>query len=166
MKTTIIDGRKVIYLNNKHTTPPKQIIKQVYDHLPKDKVPIVFMTRRQYLEQYVKNQEKATGSKFTPQEKKQYIQQEMPVYRNIISRYTTNHNPYFPPAVVFFNDKKINDFKRDAEHEYGHEYAEKHHIRTANEEQFADHWRQLKNKKQVQQVQSRPRNPVNRILGW
>lgn len=159
MRTTIIDGKKVIYWNNKPTNPPLNTIKKVYAKLPDNKnVPIMFMTRKQYIEQYIKNQEKVNGSKFTQQEKRQYIRSEMPVYRNIISRYTTNNNPYFPPAVVFFNDNKIRDFKTDAEHEYGHEHFEKNGMHPENEEQAADNWRRLKKQKQLF-------NPINRILG-
>ena len=159
MRTTIIDGKKVIYWNNKPTTPPINTIRQVYKKLPDNKnVPVMFMTRKQYLELYIKNQERVNGSKFTQQEKKQYIKQEMPVYRNIISRYTTNNNPYFPPAVVFFNDNRIKDFKNTADHEYGHEHFEKNGIQPVNEERAADNWRKVKKQKQSF-------NPIGKILG-
>jgi hypothetical protein len=98
------------------------------------------MTRKQYLELYLKNQERSEGTKFSSNERREYIRQEMPFYRNIIGRYTTRHNPYFPPAVVFFNDKKIpaSQFKDTVFHEYGHEFAEKKGLRLWDEERFSD----------------------------
>lgn len=141
MKSFVVDKKPVFVLNNRKTIPPKRIIKQVYRLIPDNKkVPVMFMTRKQYLELYLKNQERATGTQFSPRERQQYIQEEMPVYKNIIGRYTTNHNPYFPPAVVVFNDKKIpvRQFKNTVLHEYGHEFAEKKHIHPINEERFSD----------------------------
>ena len=141
IKKFIVDNKPVLVFNNKKNIPSRSVIQKTYRKIPDNKnIPIMFMTRQQYLNLYLKNQEKQNGTRFNTQERKEYIREEMPVYRNIIGRYTTNHNPYFPPAVVFFNDKKITSkqFQRTVFHEYGHEYAERHNLHPQNEEKFSD----------------------------
>lgn len=106
----------------------KKVITQVYNKIPDDtRIPIVFETKKQYLTEYINNQEKKKGIKFSPQEKKQYIKNELKEYKPILARYTTKHNPYMPPRVVYFTDNKFTpkEFKATAWHEYGHEEYEK-----------------------------------------
>lgn len=125
--TTTIDGKKVIYKASSNT-PSKGTIKKVYSRIPDNKrIPIVFETKNQYLNEYIKNQEQKKKIQFTPREKKVYKQHELKDMSNIISRYTTNHNPYIDRRVVFFTDKPISkrQFAMSALHEYGHEVWEK-----------------------------------------
>lgn len=120
--------KKVLYYDKKGNAPPVQFVKQVYSKLPDDeKVPVEFMTKKQYLKQYIYNQEKQDGIRFSKQEKQQYIRNELQDMRPIVSRFTTYHNPYMPPKVVFFTDSKINkqQFKHNAQHEFGHELYER-----------------------------------------
>jgi hypothetical protein len=121
-------NKKVLYYDKKGNAPPVQFVKQVYSKLPDDeKVPVEFMTKRQYLQQYIRNQEVKDGIRFNKQEKQQYIRTELKDMRPIVSRFTTYHNPYMPPKVVFFTDSKINKqhFKHNAQHEFGHELYER-----------------------------------------
>lgn len=123
-----IDGKKVIVKANSKNIPPIKVIKDIYAKIPDNKrIPIVFETREQYLDEYIKNQEKAKKIRFTEAQKQQYKHTELQNMKNIVSRYTTNHNPYIDRRVVFFNDHKIplKQFKDSALHEYGHELWEK-----------------------------------------
>ena len=124
----LIDGKKVIVKANSKNIPPFKVIKDIYATIPDNKrIPIVFETREQYLDEYIKNQEKAKKVRFTPAQKAAYKQTELAHMSNIVSRYTTDHNPFIDRRVVFFNDHKIPvaQFKDSAIHEYGHEVWEK-----------------------------------------
>lgn len=128
MYKKLIDGKPVIVKANSKNIPPLTEIKKVYAKIPDNKrIPIVFQTKEQYLDEYIKNQEKAKKIKFPEWQKKQYKQEELKNMKNIVSRYTTNHNPYIDRRVVFFNDNKIpvKQFHDSALHEYGHELWEK-----------------------------------------
>lgn len=157
---------KLIQAFNKKPIVPKQTIKKVYATIPDDKkIPIQFMSKHQYLKKYIKNQESKHNIDFPKKQEQQYIKKESIGMNNIVSRYTTKHNPYYPPAVVFFNDKKINkqQFNINAMHEFGHELWEKNkQIRhkwnfpkaksptlygtTNKQEDFADSFSIFKNK--------------------
>jgi len=146
VKTQTIASKSVLYYNH-NSTPKVKTIQKVYKKIPDNtNIPLMFMTRKQYLNQYIKNQENKNGVKFTSSEKKEYVKKEMPQYRHIIGRYTTKQNEYFPPAVVVFNDKDnkqyINGkcFGGFAWHEFGHEKAEKQHLglNRDSEEIYAD----------------------------
>src|SRR6056297_2359364 len=146
LKETKISG-KPVQVFNKHPIPKRSVIKKAYDKIPDDtNIPLQFMTRKQYLIKYVKNQEKINGIDFTPKQEKAFIKKRIPVYDNILGRYTTKNNEYYPAAVVVFNDpKNFKNIKGDkfddfAFHEYGHELVEKKHMRMPlyKEEMFAD----------------------------
>src|SRR6056297_2626031 len=146
LKQTKISGKKV-QIFNKHPTPKRSVIKKAYDKIPDDKnIPLQFMTRKQYLNKYIKNQEKINNIDFSSQQEKNFIKQRMPTYKNIVGRYTTRKNDYYPPAVVVFNDpKNFNNIKGDkfddlVFHEYGHELVEKEGMKIPlmKEEMFAD----------------------------
>jgi hypothetical protein len=127
-KSKIVDGKLVVYKDNKHNAPPLKLVKKVYAKIPDDKkVPVVFQTKKSYLKEYIKNQEIERGERFTTQEKKQYIKQELKEMKPIVSRFTTYHNKYIEPRVVFFTDKKVKgkEFEYNVYHEYGHELLEK-----------------------------------------
>jgi hypothetical protein len=128
MRTKTIDGKKVIYKSSSKNTPPIGFIKKVYAKIPDNKkIPVVFETKEQYLNEYIKNQEKAKKTKFTPEQIQQYKHTELQGMKNIVSRYTTKQNPYIDLRTVFFTDKKIppKQFAQSAYHEYGHELWEK-----------------------------------------
>lgn len=146
LKETTISGKKVQVFNN-NPIPKRSVIKKAYDKIPDDKnIPLQFMTRKQYLNKYIKNQEKINGVDFSSVQEKEFINKRMPVYKNILGRYTTKTNDYYPPAVVVFNDKdNLNNIKGDkfddlVFHEYGHELAEKNGMKMPlmKEEHFAD----------------------------
>ena len=137
-----IDGKDVIYFN-KRKSPSRKTIKKTYRKIHDNKnIPIMFMTREEYLKQYIKNQELKKGIDFPVKQEKQYIKKEMSKYNNFLSRFTTNKNKFFPPAIVFFNDKKISpkQFEKLAFHEYGHEVSEKKNkkLNWFEEEMFAN----------------------------
>lgn len=124
----LIDGKSVIVKANSKNIPPLKVIKDTYAKIPDNKrIPIVFETKEQYLDEYIKNQEKAKRTKFPESQKNQYKHQELQNMHNIVSRYTTDHNPYIDRRIVFFNDHKIptKQFHDSALHEYGHELWEK-----------------------------------------
>jgi hypothetical protein len=126
-KKVLVDGKPVIYKSTKNSQPISTI-KEAYAKIPDDKrIPVVFETKTQYLNEYIKNQEKKKGVKFTPAQEKMYKHTELRDMKNIVSRYTTNHNPYIDKRVVFFTDKKMPkaQFEKSVMHEYGHELWEK-----------------------------------------
>jgi len=146
IKEEIISGKSVQSFNN-YPIPKKSVIKKAYDKIPDDtSIPLQFMTRKQYLTRYIKNQEKINNIDFSKNKEKQFIKQRTPFYNNIVGRYTTKTNNYYPPAVVVFNDPKNfknikgNNFDDLIFHEYGHELFEKNNLQMslAKEEQFAD----------------------------
>ena len=119
-----ISGKKVVIKGNLHNIPSMNIIKNVYSKIPDDKkIPIVFETKTQYLNEYIKNQEKAKGKPFPKTEVSRYKRTELSNMSNIVSRYTTKKNPFIDVRTVFFTDKKITpeQFAKSAFHEYGHE---------------------------------------------
>lgn len=125
-KKVLVDGKPVIYKSTRNT-PPLQVIKEAYAKIPDNKsIPVVFETKTQYLNEYIKNQEKKKNIDFTPSQEKAYKHRELRDMSNIVSRYTTNHNPYIDRRVVFFTDKKmpVAQFKKSVLHEYGHELWE------------------------------------------
>lgn len=127
IKTVKIAGKTIKYYNNKKT-PSKKTIREIYKKLPDNKnIPVHFMTRKQYLVNYIVNQEKKNKVNYTPKQEKAYIKSEMKEYNNIAARYTTRSNPYYPKAVVFFNDKPMTkkQFKFTAAHEHSHEKLER-----------------------------------------
>jgi len=120
LKSFKADG-KTINVFNKNKIPSKKTIRSVYKSLPDNKnVPVNFMSRKQYLQNYIVNQEKKHKINFTPKQEKKYIKSEM--------RYTTKKNPYAKPAVVFFNDSPMTkkQFQFTAGHEHAHEKLERH----------------------------------------
>lgn len=152
VKTKKISGKTVKIFNN-NPIPKKQTIKKVYDKIPDDtNIPLKFMTREQYLNQYVDNQEKKHGKKFSVSQRSDYVNSRKKAYKNITGRYTTKNNPYYKPAVVVFNDNnnskniKGDEFKKFAWHEYGHEFIEKEGIKLNPdlEEDFCDYLAHLK----------------------
>lgn len=123
-----IVNKKILYYDKKANAPPLSFVKKVYSRIPDDeKVPVVFQTKRQYLQEYIKNQELKNGVVFTKQEKERYLNNELKEMRPIVSRFTTYHNPYMPPRVVYFTDNKVNkqQFQHNAHHEFGHELYER-----------------------------------------
>lgn len=127
MKKIMIDGKPIVFKSTKNT-PPLKTIREAYAKIPDDKtIPAVFQTKTQYLNEYIKNQEKKKNIDFSPTQERAYKKRELKDMRNIVSRYTTNHNPYIDRRTVFFTDKKItqNQFKDSVNHEYAHELWEK-----------------------------------------
>lgn len=125
MKTK--DNKNII-LKSKKNIPSLKVINNVYTKINDDvKVPIVFQTKKQYLKEYIKNQEKANNIDYPRSQEQAYVNTELRNMRGITSRYTTKSNPYMKPRVVFFTDNKISNdqFKRNAYHEYGHEIFER-----------------------------------------
>lgn len=123
---------KTIYFLSKKNIPPKKVIQKVYRMIPDDKkIPIVFETKQQYLKEYIKNQEYIHKTDFSPQQENEYVQSENINMRPISSRFTTFHNKYIEPRVVFFTDIKHTpqSFKENALHEYGHEKYEKEKLK-------------------------------------
>ena len=128
-KKVVVDGKPVYYVGGKQNAPPPRIVQKVYRLMPDDKrVPVVFETKKQYLQQYIKNQEQVNNTKFTPIEKQKYIKHELKEMKPVVSRFTTYHNDYMPPQTVFFTDNKFNknnkQFEMSALHEYWHEKTE------------------------------------------
>jgi len=161
------DGKKVI-IKSKRNIPKKKTVQNIFSQLPDSpKIPIVFQTKKQYLNEYIDNQEKKHGIDFPKHQEKAYIQKELKNMANITSRYTTKKNPYMKPRTVFFTDKDIkwspNMFKQNAQHEVGHEIFERNPIirkywkgvnksnsptsygRTDEEEDFAESYMLFKN---------------------
>ena len=122
------DGKDVIY-KHKGNYPSVKMLDKIYKTIPDDKnVPVVLETRKQYLSEYVANQEKKKGIKFSEEEKKQYMKEELEKLKDVDARFTTYHNRFIAPRVVIFPQKdKINEerIKEDIYHEYGHELWEK-----------------------------------------
>jgi hypothetical protein len=128
LKSNLNSTKKILYQGKKQNAVKPKVVKQVYSQIPDDvQVPVVFMTKKQYLKQYIKNQEVKNNVNFTKREELQYIKNELKGMRPIVSRFTTYQNPYMQPRVVFFTDKKINkkDFEKNVYHEFGHELFEK-----------------------------------------
>ena len=128
-KKVVVDGKPVYYAGGKQNAPKPSVVKRVYSLIPDDKkVPVIFETKKQYLQEYIKNQELANGTKFTPSEKQRYIKTELKEMQPVVSRFTTYHNDYMPPRTVFFTDNKYNKstphFEMSALHEYWHEKTE------------------------------------------
>ena len=120
----------------------KKLIHNVYSKIPDDtSIPIVFQTKKQYLKEYIKNQEKKKNIDYPKKQEQQYIKNELKEYKPIIARYTTKKNPYIDNRVVFFTDNKVTpkQFKHSAWHEYGHELYEKKGYKGSRieEERFA-----------------------------
>ena len=84
--------------------------------------PIVFETKKQYVNQYLHNQEKARGHRFTPKQEQTFKKNELHKMKNVVARYTTNSNPYMPKETVFFTDRKISPDRLNimADHEFNH----------------------------------------------
>jgi hypothetical protein len=125
VKTALADGKKVYYYTK---GPSPQLLDKIYKKIPDSKhIPIVIETKKQYLNEYVNNQEKAMGKDFTPQERREYTNEELNRMKGVVSRYTTKTNKFIDPRVVFFADTKWTpkELKFSAWHEYGHELAEK-----------------------------------------
>lgn len=160
IKTKTISGKKVKIYND-NPIPKTQTIKKAYDKIPDDtNIPLKFMTRKQYLNQYVTNQEKKYNKKFSNSQRQKYVNTRSQEYKNIAGRYTTKKNPYYKPAVIIFNDDdnskniKGEEFKKVAWHEYGHELVEKERVRMEPqaEEDFCDylaHMKVVKNTKKT-----------------
>jgi hypothetical protein len=128
-KKVVLDGKPVYYVGSKQNAPSPRIVQRVYATIPDDKnVPVVFETKKQYLQEYIKNQELANNVKFSKREKQQYVKHELKEMRPVVSRFTTYHNDFMPPRTVFFTDNKFNkdngNFEVSALHEYWHEKTE------------------------------------------
>ena len=103
------DGKNVIRMSN-HNYPKPKLLNEIYKKLPDDKsVPVVLETRKQYLQEYIKNQEKKRKIDFSPEEEKEYIEEEHEKLKDVDARFTTYHNKYMEPRVVIFPQKgKLN----------------------------------------------------------
>lgn len=126
-KQYVVDGKKVIFKTNS-SYPKISILKQVYEKADDDrKIPVVVETKEQYLKEYITNQEKKKGIKFTPEQKKEYIETELQDMAPIVSRYTTKHNRFMEPRVVIFSDIRLKDGQLvdTLWHEFGHEVWER-----------------------------------------
>lgn len=126
-KKVIVDGKPVLF-KSKTNSPSISTIRKAYSLIPDNKkIPVVFETKNQYLNEYIGNQEKKNKVKFSSTQKAEYKRQELNDMKNIVSRYTTDHNPYIDRRVVFFTDKKLpkTQFTKSVLHEYGHELWEK-----------------------------------------
>ena len=121
------DGKPVIKLSS-GIYPSVSALNNIYKKIPDDrKVPIVMESRRKYLEEYVSNQERLKHTKFTSQQKQQYMNEEMEKLKPVTARFTTYHNPWIPVRVVLFPGKKKKDIlEGDIIHEFGHEVQETH----------------------------------------
>jgi len=152
------DGKEVIIKSHKNTLP-KKVVWNTYKNLPDDKnIPVVFQTKKQYLKEYIKNQEAIHGYDFPKKQEQEYIKNELQDMSGISGRYTTRHNKYMEPRTVFFTDVKWDpkSFKQTAAHEVGHEIYERnkkikhdwnsvnkhssptHYGKTDKDEDFAD----------------------------
>jgi len=161
------DGKQVIIKNNRNV-PNKKVIWNVYKKIPDNKnIPIVFQTKKQYLKEYIKNQELKHNIDFPKKQEDKYIKNELKDMKNISARYTTKNNKYIEPRTVFFTGSKWppKTFKNTAQHEVGHEIYERNfNIRndwnsvnkcnsptyygsTKKEEDFADSYMLYKNNK-------------------
>jgi len=124
-KTILLDGKLLIFKDKVNLTP--QQIYKVYKKIPDNiNIPIVFQTKRQYLREYINNQEKKHNIDFTKKQEQSYIKRELKDIAPIVSRYTTKKNKYIEPKTVFFTDTKWTpkQFKASAIHEVGHEIWE------------------------------------------
>ena len=85
--------------------------------------PVIFETKRQYVNELIKNQEKVRNTNFTPREEAEFRKNELKKMEPVIARYTTKSNPFMPPQTVFFTDKKITPemMKEEARHEFNHQ---------------------------------------------
>jgi len=153
-----VDKKPVIF-KTESNYPKVSILKDVYEKIDDDrKVPVVVQTKKQYLKEYIANQEKKKKVDFPETQEKEYLRRELDRMKPVVTRYTTKHNKYMEPRVVIFPDKKLNDrqLKESILHEYAHELWEKNpkikkdwqsvnkddsptaYGRTDKEEDFAD----------------------------
>ena len=109
----------------------KIIIKGNKENIPKDvdvskmilpPGPIVFETRKQYVDELIHNQEKVRGIDFSKKQEKVFEKAELKKMAPVIARYTTKSNPYMKPETVFFTDEKISKdmLPQMARHEFQH----------------------------------------------
>ena len=120
------DGKKVVVKSK--TSINKKLLNKVYSKIPDDKnIPVVFQTKKQYLVEYIKNQEKKHNVDFPIKQEKAYLNRELDDMGPIVSRYTTKDNKYIEPRTVYFTDTKFSpkQFKMSAAHEVGHEIWER-----------------------------------------
>ncbi|MFA6089761.1 MAG: hypothetical protein WC755_07930 [Candidatus Woesearchaeota archaeon] len=123
----VVDGKKVYFMSKKNL-PPIGLLKNVYGGIKDNrKIPVVFETKKQYLQDYIKNQEKIKKYDFPKKQEQQYIKTELKDMKNIVSRYTTKNNKYIEPRIVFFTDNKVGKqgYKQNIYHEFGHEMWER-----------------------------------------
>jgi hypothetical protein len=122
-----VDG-KPVFFKTKKNLPNIKVLRDVYGHVSDDRAtPVVVEEKEQYLNEYISNQEKAKGIKFTEKEKEEYKKRELKDMRDVVARYTTKKNKYIEPRVVIFSDIKLPDnmLKDTLYHEYAHEVWEK-----------------------------------------
>lgn len=126
-KVSYAAGKKIINKAPGQKFPSVKVIGKVYATIPDDKkVPVVLETKKQYLNEYISNQEKKRKMKFSREEKERYLRSEMEKLKPVTSRFTTYHNKYMPPRVVLFpGNKSFKEAKENIIHEYGHELEEK-----------------------------------------
>lgn len=130
MKTKIFDGKKFIF-KSKRNLPDIKTVRDTYKRIPDDKkVPVVFQTKKSYVKDYIKSQEKIRGIDFSKSEEKRYMREELKNLAPVTSRFTTYHNKYISPRTVFFTDNKVPKeiIKDNIYHEYGHEVWEKKRV--------------------------------------
>jgi hypothetical protein len=108
---------KVVIKSTKNNPPVKMANELL---LPPGNV--VFETKKQYVNEYIKNQEKSRGINFPKKQEDEYRKQELKQMDGVVARYTTKSNPYMPPRTVFFTDYKITKsrLREMAEHEFRH----------------------------------------------
>jgi len=128
-KKYIVDGKPIYYFGKKQNAPPLHLVQKVYAKIPDDKkAPVIFQTKREYLKEYIQNQEQVNGVNFSNREKQQYIKRELKEMKPVVSRFTTYHNQFMEPRTVFFTDNKYHkdskNFETSALHEYWHEKTE------------------------------------------
>jgi hypothetical protein len=85
--------------------------------------PVIFETKKQYVNELIKNQERIRGVNFSKREEDKFRISELQKMQPVVARYTTKSNPYMPPETVFFTDQKISkDMMREmARHEFNHQ---------------------------------------------
>jgi hypothetical protein len=136
-------ANKPVIVHSKKNTPCKKTIHKIYSKIDDDiTIPLQFMTKKQYLQQYIKNQEKKKDIDFPKEQEDEYIKEGLKDMKYVIARYTTKKNPYYHPATIIFTDNKLPKplLKHALLHEFAHEKfeREKKKYGKKEEEKMAD----------------------------
>ena len=91
---------------------PQIIIKGGRKNVPKNPhifstSPVIFETKKQYVNELIHNQEKVRGIDFPKSQEDKFRKEELKKMQPVCARYTTKSNPYMPPRMVIFTDNKI-----------------------------------------------------------